>query len=202
MYTVSNNTTDNFREKGSKFIGHLFPVESKDAFEQELERLVSKYPDATHHCYAWRLDPAGIEEFAQDDGEPSGSAGLPILNRLKSFEVVNAAITVVRYYGGSNLGKSGLIEAYGRSAENCLEKADLTLIRLIRKVSITYPYSEQNAVDRLVHRYSLVELDSTYAEKVSLLLACPEEQQEGLRNDLQQLSHRDIESRLLGKHYL
>lgn len=195
-------TTDSFREKGSKFIGHLFPAESKEKFESRLDELKSKYPDATHHCYAWRIAPANLEEFAQDDVEPGGTAGLPILNQLKSYEAVNAGIVVVRYYGGTNLGKSGLIKAYGQSAERCLKKTKLVPIRLVWKVEVTFPYSEQNSIDQLIHRFDLKEFTSNYAEKVTLVLACPVKSKTELEKNLEQLEHRDIHYSMVEKSFV
>lgn len=201
MKKILHKTETSFREKGSKFIGYLYPVESKEQFESKLDNLKRTYPDATHHCYAWRINPEDIQEFAQDDSEPSGTAGLPILNQLKSYEAVNAAVIVVRYYGGTNLGKSGLIEAYGHAAELCLEQIDLRPIQLIWKVKIEYPYPEQNAIEKLMHRFSLTELDSAYTDKVSLMLACPVQHKEALQNSLQRLEHRDIKADFLEKSY-
>ncbi|MBN2732565.1 MAG: YigZ family protein [Balneolaceae bacterium] len=165
MKRVLTNTQSSLQEKGSKFLGYLLPVENQDDFDESLASIKSKYPDATHHCYGWRLNPAKPEEFAQDDGEPGGAAGLPILNQLKSFEVINAGLVVVRYYGGTNLGKSGLIKAYGTAAELCLQKADLKPIEVIWKVAITYPYAEQNTIEKLIYQYTLKELDASYTEK-------------------------------------
>lgn len=202
MHTIDKVTSEQFREKGSKFIGYLFPIESKEEFEKELEEIVTRYPDATHHCYAWRIDPNNLEEFSNDDGEPGGTAGLPILNQLKSFEVVDAAVVVVRYYGGTNLGKSGLIDAYGRSAQLCLEQAKLKPIQLIQKVEINYPYSEQNTIEKLIHRFKLQELASDYQKEVTIIFACPIAQIEQFTTQAEQLAHRDIKTTLLEKGYL
>lgn len=194
--------TNSFREQGSKFIGFLFPITSIEQFDLKLEEIISGYPDATHHCYAWRLDPIQPKEFAQDDGEPGGTAGLPILNRIKSFDVVEAAIVVVRYFGGTKLGKSGLIEAYGRSAQNCLETATLKDIRPVQKVEISYPYSEQNYIEQLIHRFDLEEIESSYLKKVTLTMACPLPKIDGLNKQLEAAEHRNISSRLLETTYL
>lgn len=202
MYKVTRPTTDSFREKGSKFIGHLFPAESKEQFDTRLDEIKSKYSDATHHCYAWRINPARLQEFAQDDGEPGGTAGLPILNQLKSYEAVNAGIVVVRYYGGTNLGKSGLIQAYGHSAEQCLRKTKLVPIRLVWKVEVTYPYSEQSSIDTLMHRYELEESSSTYAAEVTQVLYCPIQFKDELKENLEQLKHRDINFCMLEKSFV
>ena len=202
MNKVTSPTTDSFREKGSKFIGYLFPIESKEAFELRLNETKSEYPDATHHCYGWRIDPSNLLEFSQDDGEPSGTAGLPILNQLKSFEVINTAIIVVRYYGGTNLGKSGLIQAYGRSAEHCLQKADLEPIHLIWEVVINYPYPMQNIIEKIMYQYNLKELDSSYRENVKLKVACPIQQKVLLEKKLSQLEHKEIKSNFLRKGFI
>lgn len=201
MKRPANSTEYSFRAKASKFLGFLFPVDSKTAFETKLEQLKSAYADATHHCYGWRINPAKVQEFAQDDGEPGGTAGLPILNQLKSYEVINAAIVVVRYYGGTNLGKSGLITAYGRAAEGCLQGAQLKPVELIWKVEIGYPYAEQNIIEQLIHRFELSEIESTYAEGVTLELGCPVQHKNELKTQLEQLSHRNIESTFLEKSY-
>lgn len=198
----TDTTTASFREKGSKFTGYLFPVENKEQFEARLEEIRSKYPDATHHCYAWRFNPTHIEEFAQDDGEPPGTAGLPILNQLKSDEAVNAAVVVVRYYGGTNLGKSGLIQAYGRAARLCLGRATFKTILQVRKLRLSYPYPEQNAVDKMAHDFELKELKSSYLEKVTMTLACPLKHEPALKKRLEQLTHKGVSYELLEKSYV
>lgn len=202
MKRVLSQTKTSFRDKGSKFIGYLFPAQNQPDFDNELEKLKSTYPDATHHCYAWRLNPAQVEEFAQDDGEPGGTAGLPILNQLKSFEVINAGIVVVRYYGGTNLGKSGLIKAYSSAAERCLKQAGLKSIRIIQKVEITYPYNEQNAIEQLMHQFEMTEIASSYTENVTLILGCPVNGKQKLERQLKQLKHRNVNVEFLEKSYL
>ncbi|MBO6587268.1 MAG: YigZ family protein [Gracilimonas sp.] len=173
MFSIKNSIESSFRERGSKFLGFLFPAETEDAFSDQLDTLKSKYPDATHHCYGWRMNPAQPKEFSTDDGEPSGTAGLPILNHLKSFEVINAGIVVVRYYGGTKLGKSGLIEAYGLAARQCLEAASLVSIKPVRLFTIRYPYSEENGIQQLISRYELHIRESEYLEHITLKVACP-----------------------------
>lgn len=173
LKTINKTYESSFRERGSKFMGYLFPIETEEDFQNELDGLRSKYPDATHHCWGWRLNPAQPKEFSSDDGEPSGTAGLPILNQLRSFEVVNAGIVVVRYYGGTKLGKSGLIEAYGRGAELCLEMAELLTIKPVQMYEIMYPYPEENTIQKLINDFNLKVVGSEYLEKVKLNVACP-----------------------------
>ncbi len=202
MKTVKERVQTSFREKGSKFIGYLIPIDSKGTFEDELQQIKSKYPDATHHCYGWRIDPHNIEEFAQDDGEPNGTAGLPILNQLKSFEVVNCVCVVVRYFGGTKLGKSGLIQAYGNTAQLCLEKASLLTLIPTQNFEITYPYSEQSKIDRLKNSFDLKEMDAEYLEKVTLQIACRKEQASDFMSKLQSLEHTGVESKQMGNSFV
>ncbi|MEL7833928.1 YigZ family protein [Fodinibius sp. Rm-B-1B1-1] len=202
MYTVQQLTKTSFREKGSKFIGYLFPALSKDNFEAKLNDIQSKYPDATHHCYAWRINPNKIEEFSQDDGEPSGTAGQPILNKLKSFEVVNCGCVVVRYYGGTNLGTSGLIQAYGQSAERCLKEADRSTIIPTKTVQITYPYNQQKKVDQLKNQFDLKELDAEYLENVTMKMACRSDQADRFLVALEKLEHAGVTTEYLGDGYV
>ncbi|MBD3616449.1 MAG: YigZ family protein [Gracilimonas sp.] len=183
-------------------MGYLFPAESEEQFGEELDRLKSKYPDATHHCWAWRLNPAQPQEFSSDDGEPSGAAGLPILNQLKSFDVVNAGVVVVRYYGGTKLGKSGLIEAYGRGAQLCLESASLISIRPVQLFEICYGYPEENVIQKLKNDYDLKILESEYLENIRLRVACSLNTTNILEENLKGLEHLGINFSKLEKSFL
>ncbi|MFH5831575.1 IMPACT family protein [Halalkalibaculum sp. DA3122] len=202
MKTVAKQTTASFREKGSKFIGHLFPSETKDEFSRQLSGITSRYPDATHHCYAYRVDPTDPQEFAQDDGEPRGTAGLPILNQLKSAELVNAGLVVVRYYGGTNLGTSGLIEAYGHTARCCAEKADLFTLIPTLNIELRYPYHRQNEIDQLASSFDLTELDATYLAAVTLVLASPLDKSDQLTRKLDKMVHLEIQYEILGESFV
>jgi len=200
--TIRQKVQHSFREKGSKFIGILFPASSVSVFDEQLSNIKSSYPDATHHCYAWRLNPTIVEEFAQDDGEPSGTAGLPILNQLRSYQIVNAACIVVRYYGGTNLGKSGLIQAYGQAAERCIEQALLTTLIPTENFEVKYPYDQQSSIEQLKNRFDLKEIDAEYMEQVTMKIACRREQASDFLIALQQLEHNGIRVEETGSSYL
>ncbi len=202
MKTVQKTNKTSFREKGSKFIGYLFPTISISQFEQKLDKIKSKYPDATHHCYGWRINPHDIEEFAQDDGEPNGTAGLPILNQLKSHNAVNCGCIVVRYYGGTKLGKSGLIQAYGYSARLCLDKAKLLTLIPTCNFRITYPYHRQSQIDQLKNSFDLKEIKAQYLEEVSLDIACRTEEAEQLWEKLTKLTHQNIKAAKKGNGFV
>ena len=105
-----------YKEKGSKFLAYAYPVSSEEQIRECLEALRKRYYDATHHCYAWRLGADGQNYRVNDDGEPSSTAGRPILGQLLSYGVTDVLVVVVRYFGGTKLGVSGLIAAYKESA--------------------------------------------------------------------------------------
>ena len=113
------------KEKGSKFIGFAFPVDDEEDLKKSLQKIREEHPKATHHCYAFRLGMKGENYRANDDGEPSGSAGLPIYNQLLAHDITNVLVIVVRYYGGTKLGVSGLVKTYKESAKITLEEAEI-----------------------------------------------------------------------------
>jgi uncharacterized YigZ family protein len=202
LKTIDKTYESSFRERGSKFMGYLFPAETEDIFQSKLDELKSKYPDATHHCWAWRLNPAQPKEFSSDDGEPSGTAGLPILNKLKSFEMVNIGLVVVRYYGGTKLGKSGLIEAYGRGASLCLEKAELLAIKPVQMYEIVYPYREENSIQKLINDFDLTVVDSEYLVKITLIVACPKTKAGLFEKNISSMEHLQIHFKAKQEDYI
>lgn len=202
MKTVTTQTTAIYRDKGSKFIGMLFPVSSTEDFDSKLAELQQEYHDATHHCYARRIDPNDVTEFMQDDGEPSGTAGRPILNKLKSFETVNAACVIIRYYGGTNLGTSGLIQAYGGCAEQCLQKAALKEVVQTRNFRITYPYSAQSQINKLKNSFDLKEIEADYREEVTLEVGCRLEEASSFLEHVSGYEHLGIEAKELGDSFV
>jgi uncharacterized YigZ family protein len=161
-------------------------------FEEELNILKKRYPDATHHCTAYRVLGEQILEFSNDDGESSGSAGLPILNALRSSELVNCGVDVVRYYGGTKLGKSGLIEAYGETAKGCIEFAELATIQKMARVQVFYQYHQEKEIQPLVRNLNLVEEESEFLESVSKMFLCPIELEASFLQSLEKLEYLGI----------
>lgn len=192
LKTINSKYQHSLREKGSKFLSFLFPCTNTDFFSEELSKIRAKYPDATHHCSAYRIDPEHILEFSADDGEPSGTAGLPILNQLRSLDVVNAGLVIVRYFGGTKLGKSGLIETYGLSARECLELADLQTIVPARIFELCYPYAEENRINKLKQAYKLREKSADYKADITLQVYCPEENAAAFEKELNSLEHLSV----------
>jgi uncharacterized YigZ family protein len=114
-----------FKEKGSKFIAIAFPCNSTESFKLNLSQIQEEFPKATHYCFAYRFYGPPISFRANDDGEPSNSAGVPILGQIQSFNLYDIAIVVVRYYGGTKLGVSGLIQAYRGASKLALENSNI-----------------------------------------------------------------------------
>ena len=138
--TIEGNAEAIFKEKSSKFLCYAYHVESEEEITAHLEVLRKRYYDATHHCYAWRLGPFGERFRANDDGEPSSTAGKPILGQLLSREITNCLIVVVRYFGGTKLGVPGLISAYKESAAAVLDEAKVVerTVDTVFKVDFSY----------------------------------------------------------------
>lgn len=138
------------RERSSKFLAFAYPVRDEEQIRELLDALRKKYYDATHHCYAWRLGPGGAAWRANDDGEPSGTAGKPILGQLLSHELTDCLVVVVRYFGGTKLGVPGLIAAYKESAAEALAAAEIVRRTVDRTIRVAFPYMAMNDIMRVV----------------------------------------------------
>ena len=119
--TIAKEGTAEFKDRGSKFLAYVYPVESAEGFKEKLQALKKEHPKAVHHCFAYRLGLDGNNFRVSDDGEPSGTAGRPILGQIDSKQVTNVAVVVVRYFGGTLLGVPGLINAYKTAASLALQ---------------------------------------------------------------------------------
>ena len=148
--TVAAPAEAAYRERSSKFLAWIYPVRSEEEIREHLEALRKRFFDATHHCYAWRLGPRGEAFRANDDGEPSGTAGKPILGQLLSNELTDCLVVVVRYFGGTKLGVPGLIAAYKESAAAAIEAAQIVERTVDRIVTVDFPYVAMNDIMRVV----------------------------------------------------
>lgn len=143
------------KEKGSKFFGYAFPVESETQVEEAIQELRKIHHKARHFCYAYQIGMHYEKFRANDDGEPSNSAGMPIYGQLQSFDVTNTLVVVVRYFGGTKLGVGGLISAYKTSAQMALEASKIEEREIQEKLYIQCSYDLMNAVMRLVKEENL-----------------------------------------------
>ncbi len=148
--TISTPGEAIYKEKGSKFLSFAFHIDDEDEADAIRKDFKKKYYDATHVVYAFRIGAEGQQFRAADDGEPSGSSGLPVLNTIKSRNITNVIVLVVRYFGGTKLGIPGLIDAYSQAAGMALDAAE-TEERLVTEIiDVVVPYSQMNYVMRIV----------------------------------------------------
>ena len=138
------------RERSSKFLSFIYPVTTEEEIHEILEGLHKKYYDATHHCYAWRLGADGAQWRANDDGEPSGTAGKPILGQLLSHNLTDCLVVVVRYFGGTKLGVPGLIAAYKESTLEAIEAAEIIEKTVDRHIHLDFSYLSMNDIMKVI----------------------------------------------------
>ncbi|MFA5619711.1 MAG: YigZ family protein [Weeksellaceae bacterium] len=167
--TIAKSVGDEFfKEKGSKFIGYAMPIDTEEDVKSELEKLWTLHPEATHICYAYRLGMEGEIYRANDDGEPSGSAGLPIYNQILSKGITNVLVASVRYYGGTKLGVGGLVRAYKLSAQMILEKAEITEKFLMEQFEFEFSYEDQGSVMRIIDKFGAEVLQTGFTDSCQL----------------------------------
>ena len=153
-YTIEKEAAAEFKDRGSKFIAYAFPVEKVEDFKKRMEELKKEHPKAVHHCFAYRIGLDGNTFRVSDDGEPSGSAGRPILGQLDSKQLTNTAIIVVRYFGGTLLGVPGLINAYKTSAALALQLTPIVQKPVEINYRLEFDYTRMNDVMMIVKQTS------------------------------------------------
>ena len=152
--TIAEPSEAIYKERSSKFLTYAYPVESETEIKELLDALRKEYYDATHHCYAYRLGPQGEQFRANDDGEPSGTAGKPILGQLLSANLTNCLVVVVRYFGGTKLGVSGLIQAYKESTAEVIAVSKIVEKTVDRIIRIEFSYISMNGVMKVIKEMS------------------------------------------------
>jgi uncharacterized YigZ family protein len=161
-----------FKDRNSKFFGYAFPVFNEDDVKEAIEGLKKKHHSARHFCYAWQFGTDKIRFRANDDGEPSNSAGMPIYGQIQAFDVTNILIVSVRYFGGTKLGVGGLINAYRTSAQFALDASDIKEKTIDIEYQLTFGYDMMNKVQRVVKERNLniiaqkLEMDCQYTISV------------------------------------
>jgi uncharacterized YigZ family protein len=169
--TVVGQSETTLRERSSKFLSLCYHVESADEVREIMEPLRKKFYDATHHCYAYRIGYRGEEWRANDDGEPSGTAGKPILGALLSRDITNTLVVVVRWFGGTKLGVSGLIETYRESAIAVLDVANVEERTIDKHIRIRYPFESMNGVMKAIKATQPKILDQQFDNMCSMEIA-------------------------------
>jgi len=165
-YTIERSGSAEFKDRGSKFIAYAFPIASVADFKKQLQGLKDEHPKAAHHCFAYRIgtdgntSTAGRQLFrSSDDGEPSGTAGKPILGQIDSKKLTDLAVIVVRYFGGTLLGVPGLINAYKTVAALALQTTPIIQKAIEIKYRLQFDYTRMNEVMMIVKKYNCTVLD-------------------------------------------
>lgn len=179
MKTVKEKYSKLIEINKSKFIGILFPVESQEDFKMQLNLINKEWPKATHYCYAYRLN--GMEK-SNDDGEPSGTAGRPILEFLKNNDLENVALVVVRYFGGIKLGAGGLLRAYIDASKAVFEASDVFLVEEQNVYSLTVDYSLYDILNNYLLKQDGQIIKTEYEMKVSIDYLCSSLDEERINN--------------------
>ena len=187
FYTIEAPTESKTTEKMSKFLAFGFHVESVEAAKERIAEITKRYHDARHVCWAYMIGADRKESLSSDNGEPSGTAGKPILGQLNSFGVTDIVMIVVRYFGGIKLGTSGLIAAYREAARSALDNAEIVERHVMECLSFTFPYLCINDVMKLAKQPGIKILEQTFDNTCAMRLQIRQDNAELLRNALQKV---------------
>jgi len=182
--TILAPAEGNFKDRGSKFIALAFPVKDEAETREILDRLKKEYHDARHHCYAWRLGTDPVKERANDDGEPSSSAGKPILNQLTKYRLTNVMVVVIRYFGGTLLGVGGLINAYRTATEASIRNSRIIRRNIQATYSVHFQYPQMNEVMTIVKEYGVETFDQRFEADCEMMLRIDLEKEEAVTRKL------------------
>jgi uncharacterized YigZ family protein len=166
--TIETASEGLFKEKSSKFLAFAFPVSDEIEIKEKLVALQKKYYNARHHCYAWVLGADKSRSRAFDDGEPNHSAGDPILGQIRSKDLTDVLVVVVRYFGGVKLGVGGLVTAYKTATEDALNKAVIIEKQVMKSFTLKYPYVSTPEVMRLVKDFDVVIVGQAFVDDCTL----------------------------------
>ncbi|WP_109831398.1 IMPACT family protein [Reichenbachiella versicolor] len=167
--TIQEPTEGLYKEKGSKFLSFAYPVESVDQVRGIVNELKKEHYEARHHCFAHIIDHAEQQKVrANDDGEPGHTAGDPILGQIKSFELTDVLVVVVRYSGGTKLGVPGLINAYRTAAQDALQQAEIITVEVKSKFHLEYGYEVTSEAMRIINDFQVDILDQQFTESCLL----------------------------------
>lgn len=195
--TVKTRGEGLYKEKGSKFIGIAIRCYNEEEAKSYLEKWRSEHHQARHLCYAYRFGVDMSKYRANDDGEPSNSAGAPILGQIQSFELTNVLVGVVRYYGGTKLGVGGLINAYRTAAKNAIENSSIVELEVFDHYTLQFDYSDMPEIMNRIKKYELEVERKEFTEDCMIDLSFPLDRSTELKKefnefDTVQLTHKGI----------
>jgi len=186
--TIENPAEGIFRDRGSKFLAYAFPINSENDIKAIVAQLKSEHPKANHHCWAMRLTIDRSVFRVNDDGEPSGTAGRPILNTLLSKDLTNILVVVVRYFGGTLLGVPGLINAYKVATEEALNQAVIISKTVNDVYTVSFDYLQMNDVMRIIKDENLIVINQAFDNDCSIQLSIRKTQVEQALHKLSKVS--------------
>lgn len=169
--TIAKSGEGLYKDKGSKFLSFAFHIETEDEADTIRKQFKKKYYDATHVVYAFRLGAEGEKFRAADDGEPSGSSGMPVYNTIRSKNITDVIVLVVRYFGGTKLGIPGLIDAYSQAAALALDNAETIEKTITQSITVEVPYSMVNFVMRIIKENNLTVADMSGETECKITIA-------------------------------
>ena len=185
--TLSTESNGLFKDRSSKFFYYAFPVSDEEEIKERLKELRKKYFDARHHCFAWNLGTDGMNYRANDDGEPNHSAGDPILGQIRSNNLTDCLIVVVRYFGGTKLGISGLINAYKTSAALAIEENEIIEKLITTRILISFNYPALNEVMKLIKLNELQREDQELELSCKMRLEVRKSMENRIRESLEEI---------------
>ncbi len=197
--TLSKESMAEYKDRGSKFIAYAYPLSIEADFTAFLEKLKKEHPKARHHCFAWRLGMDSNRYRANDDGEPSGTAGRPILGQIDSFGLTNVGVIVVRYFGGTLLGTSGLIEAYRESTAEALRNAEIIEKVIEDTFEIIFEYDKMPNVMNALKKLNINIISQDFNEngviKISIRQSETDEKLIQIRAQIMKISVEETRTR-------
>ncbi len=191
--TIEKGSVAEFKDRGSKFIACVYPITDVKEFKEKLAALKKEHSKAVHHCFAYRLGLDGVNYRVSDDGEPSGTAGRPILGQIDSKQLTNVLIIVVRYFGGTLLGVPGLINAYKTSAALALETASMIQKPVLINYRLQFDYKQMNEVMKLVKQFDCLVLKNETQLFCSLEIGVPKKRLDEVLSKLKELRGAELE---------
>ncbi|MGZ3898736.1 MAG: IMPACT family protein [Bacteroidia bacterium] len=186
-FTIKAPAQGIFKDRGSKFIAFAYPVSAEQEIKEHLSALQKEHPSANHHCYAWRLGPNAQAYRANDDGEPSNSAGKPILGQIQAKDLTNILIVVVRYFGGTLLGVSGLINAYKEAAAGALLNSEIEERFILFEYKIEFSFDDMNFVMKILKETDSKIISQNYDETNSIIFRTKKQNSEKLEESIKNL---------------
>ena len=193
--TISTPSEALFKDRSSRFLAFAYPVTTTEEIKEILDGLHKKYYDATHHCYAYRLGADGATFRANDDGEPSGTAGRPILGQMLSSDITDCLIVVVRYFGGTKLGVPGLINAYRESAAAAIEAAEIEERTVDATFEVIFPYVCMNDVMKVVKDEKPRIISQDFDNLCTIMMAIRSSRADVLENKLRKVEGAGVEKK-------